>query len=171
MKFSVYQGKRTPMQRTLLLTMATVIVVWSVNAQQISNVAINTLGGQFENSSINVSLTVGELIVGEIKNDKFSLSGGSVQPVLIITGSNREMRPTVFIYPNPVSETIMIESDVVIIKVKVLSSTGILVHVHNVRGQESTFDVSSIPDGFYVVVLETLDHQISQHKLLKKSRL
>jgi len=80
----------------------------------------------------------------------------------IMVLSVTEHKNNIFIYPNPANNAVHI-SDADIANVKIFNNIGQLILTQD---QKNTINVSNLPNGIYILSVETITKQITQKKLI-----
>lgn len=133
-------------------TLAALLFVRIIEAQNLSPTVVNSSGGVISNSSNSLEWSLGELAVSTLTSPNNLLTQGFLQPTTTIVGTEAAFDESRFsAYPNPVSDWLNLQTDIAEIKT---------MHMHNVSGRlvlQSTFqpslDVHQLISGIYIVSL------------------
>ncbi len=136
-----------------ILTVVLCFVTGLAQAQTVRPWVVNNAGGLLQNGSLNVEWSLGELAVATLTTPNQILTQGFLQPQLdsMTNVSNVWEGGEIWIYPNPVSAFLFIET----------SRTDIVsAYIYDVLGRlvlETNFtpelDVRALPKGMYFMVL------------------
>jgi len=155
----------------ILLTLLTSLCY----SQQVSHISINSSGGNFQNSSNGMGITIGELVIEPLGNDTISLASG------FTNGSTTDQTTDIIeikdniivnIYPNPTNDLIFIRLNsglVEIISVKIFDLTGkTLLSQTYYPDQTISLDINNLAIGSYILTLFNEESTIiSSYKILK----
>lgn len=75
---------------------------------------------------------------------------------------------SVHIYPNPVSETVFLDSDREIEKVEIYSLRGTIVYSEQINAATWSFPIAHFPAGLYILVLKNSDTIVAKQVISKK---
>jgi hypothetical protein len=157
-----------------ILSIALFVLPIFVGAQSISTEVIASSGEHFENGSVQLSWTLGEIVVDTYNSGGNILTQGFHQPELLITSIEElsELDLTVNIFPNPAADFINIEFTG--------NKTDMIVELFDMRGKEVTrldlsayqmetgINVSNIGSGGYLLRLtEENGKYISTYQIQK----
>ena len=156
------------MKRTLLICGQILFCVVTTSAQEV----VSTQGESYANSSGRIEITVGELMISTYETGTNSLTQGFHQTKLIIS-SIEDFSPSfdVAIYPNPAMYELTIQfTDIQYgYSISMLDVNGKLVKTEELTGPETTFDVSQLAAGAYMLLLKDEEGELIKtyqvHKL------
>ena len=107
-----------------ILTAVLCFVSLGLNAQTLERSVVSNAGQELTSSSLNLEFTVGELVVGQLKQGSLDLSQGFNQAVAKKSGNVSNIDLIQFqIYPNPASTTVTFQAKESG-SVQVVTSTG-----------------------------------------------
>ncbi|VXD12327.1 T9SS type A sorting domain-containing protein [Marinoscillum sp. 108] len=72
-------------------------------------------------------------------------------------------------YPNPVTKDLMIKSNSEILNVEIQSLTGEIIQIIRLLDNKASIDLSDLPNGMFILKLETRNGKKLTYKLIKKS--
>ena len=157
-----------------ILSIALIALPMLVGAQSITPEVVASAGEHFDNGSVQLSWTLGEVAVQTYDNGSNILTEGFHQPELLITSIEEvsELDMSVNIFPNPTTEFINIEFTV--------NKTDMVVELFDMHGKEvSRIDVrafqmetgislSDVAAGGYLLRLtEENGKYVSTHQIQK----
>lgn len=146
-----------------------IVFLLSTAIESKSQFVIGSTGGEGNAGNMNINYTVGESAVTTITNDSTTLTQGFHQPYFVITGIEETFLPgEVNVYPNPTKSILYVQ-----FKDNDLSNLNISIHdyagreISNAIVSNSVWetDLSSLPDGFYIVTVT--DIKISKRNSYK----
>ncbi len=163
--------------KNLLLFTLLFIVIQSSCAQSLEQKVINSSGNHFSNTN-QVTVSMGEAVIGHIKTPDYHVSVGFVQPfsleVELVNGLEGDLLAQVEIYPNPTNSYINLKIpslDVVASKIYgvVYNQTGIVVREFTLysRGRIQQVDFSELPSGVYMLKLSN-ETKNNVYRIIKK---
>lgn len=89
-------------------------------------------------------------------------------PLTTSTIENDNVKSTIRIYPNPISNNLFINSETAITKIEILNSIGqLMLSKENINTISTTLDVSQLPTGIYFVQLQSADRMVTK-KIVKE---
>jgi S-formylglutathione hydrolase FrmB len=107
-----------------------------------------------ENSIVATDFTM-EAMYDSYVSDVYPAEDGKYSIVNITKGSIEKMEETIFVYPNPVTGILNINSNYKVLNVKVLNYIGQIIDNINVSGMEVTINTSTYNSGIYFIQFET----------------
>ncbi len=144
--------------------------------QSIDQEVINSAGNHFTNTN-QVTVSVGETVIGHFRTDDNHVSAGFIQPfsleVELVNGIAEEQFASVEVFPNPTTKylNIKISSKEAssIVTGLVYNQIGIAVHEVTLThdAQTKQVDFSELPSGIYTLVLSN-SRRKSAYKIIKK---
>ncbi|VAW26946.1 hypothetical protein MNBD_BACTEROID06-1273 [hydrothermal vent metagenome] len=148
-----------------------------LNAQSVEQKVINSSGNHFENDN-QVTVSMGEAIIGHIKTTNYHVSVGFIQPFSLeaelVNGLEDELLAKVEIYPNPTTKYVNLKVsslDAISSKINgvVYNETGIAVKefVLETRGHIQQVDFSNLPGGVYMLKLSNKSRN-NVYRIIKK---
>jgi len=143
------------------------------HSQQVSHIFINSITGSFQGQEINVSLTIGELVVDQFDFGSISLGSGSAihASTDLVTALENDPNSLLQIYPNPTLGLLNIEFDASSVneyKVELLNSNGKLLD-SRILYETSNIELDTYPQGIYLVKIQNLSTGvITGHKIMKR---
>ena len=164
------------MKIKLLLFTSFFFVAIGLNAQSVDQQVINSSGTHFNNTN-QVTVSVGEVVVGHSSSANGQINSGFIQPftieVEVVNGIWDEFLAQIEVFPNPTTNYINIK-----IPTSDLNSTGIQGAIYNETGKivkdfilnpsNLTFQVGfeDLPGGVYILKLES-ESKIKNYRIIK----
>lgn len=114
---------------------------------------LGTLGGTYTNSTVEMSFTVGEMIISTENSSTVDLTQGFHQPELLVSGIDNPSKPLIVsIYPNPTADYINVSlDDYEGTYYNVRSIDGKLLIAGKMTASQTQIDLSSFERGVYTV--------------------
>ena len=141
------------------------------NGQTLDREAVATSGGQFTNSNLSISYTIGETVVGDLSSTNTTISQGFNQAFKEDNTSVANLLDNSIykVFPNPANNKLFIESGVassVIIYNLLGKPVGNSVNVDPSETKE--LDVSNYAPGVYFMRIVGENNSVSTVKWIKK---
>ncbi len=142
-------------------------------AQSVSQDVIASAGEHFDNGSVQLSWTLGEVMIDTYDNGSNILTQGFHQTNLVVTSIEENLADmSLNMYPNPTSEFLNIdlrnnEED---IELQLFDMTGKLIHKDLITAHSSQFVLSmdQVVAGKYIVRMQTENGKMnSTHQIVK----
>jgi hypothetical protein len=156
------------------LALLLLLVAATAHAQRLEPSVIAVTGGHAQNSSVQISWTVGQTSVETHRfNATASLTEGFQQSFLtVIPVRERSVPFSLQLYPNPARHAVLISIDGVQddMKLVLYNLLGEIVLQHDVRGGERLvrLNLASMPVGLYMLAaLSSTGKQAALYKILK----
>ncbi len=135
----------------------TIFLGVQLHAQSIERQVIGAAGASFNNSTIVLDFTVGEIVITTVKDDTFVLTQGFHQSPYTILTIDPDT-PTIFsMYPNPTSGLVFIEGDG-ILETEIYATTGQKVY----STKATSFDLTHLSSGVYIARILTTTKLITK---------
>ena len=128
-----------------------------INAQSIDLEAVATGGDQFKSNLLTLDWTLGEIAVETMSRDEVKLTQGFQQGSSEISTSLLYVDPSISlkIYPNPAHKRIFIESTADLQKrILIYNLHGQLMNSQPLGGLKTSIDISTYPNGLYLLAVE-----------------
>lgn len=158
--------------RHLTYCMPILLSIVGTNAQSIEKSLLSSAGTEFSTSTINLSWSLGEAMIGLYSNANLSINEGfesssTILGIIPVTGLDDEV---LNLYPNPTAGVvhIRIEDTRHALAIKLFSSEGVLLRQFNPQkgSKDSEIDLSRYAAGQYLLKIYN-----SEKRLLKSSRI
>lgn len=159
-----------------LIILLAIVLPTMVFAQSIERQVIGSAGGSATTASLQVSYTIGETVTSTGTSSNIIITQGFQQPEGGSVGINLvETGLSVEAYPNPTSDQVILQVETTkLITIDVLlldllgQSTGIEMTDLEISGTTTeTVDISSLPSGHYMIILQNEDGMIGTIKMHK----
>ena len=141
-------------------------------AQTISSSVISTAGDSQTNSQIRASWTLGEPVTGLMTSSDNQLSNGyhaqlNLEALSITTP---DLSASIFIYPNPATEYVMIKNNSGLDSVlTIYSQSGQEILNKHIDIVDTKLSLDNLSAGFYIIQFNSSDQsKINTYKLIKK---
>lgn len=139
-------------------------------SQSISSSIIASAGGYASNENLNVSSTLGDLVIRTFQSTEIILTQGFQQPLILGTGiPQNDLVWDIKSYPNPVSDKLHITfklkdpENLTLIVSDLLGKNLIIKHLKNTPVQyEYSLDVSSLEKGIYLLGIRSDDYKTNE---------
>lgn len=140
-----------------------------VNAQQV----IGTSGFYFENNSISLSGTIGEIAIETYESPVILLTQGFQQPNLFITGINEAetMHLNMQVYPNPTSGHITLSLTKLPDRqafYRLSDYTGKALKVEEINDTHTLINFQNLPSSVYFIIVYDKSGQLNSFKIIKQ---
>jgi hypothetical protein len=147
---------KSKIMKTIFLTVFLLAVI-AAGAQEISNQVVANSGGEYSNSNISMSWTIGETITETFSADGIVLTQGFHQSTYTVTRIDELLSESfkVDVFPNPVTDYLNVNftGDVVEANLSLFDINGRLILETKVDKYNSTINMSDLPDASYVLNL------------------
>jgi len=123
-------------------------------AQDLSPSVIATGGNYSETGTASLSWTIGETVVETLTNGTTTLTQGFQQGNLSVASliENTELAKTVKVYPNPVNNTLHIETTQAQLTYRLVNMQGQPLQTGVLKKEAVQLDVSTYPTGSYLLL-------------------
>ena len=127
---------------------------------------IGSAGDQYNNASASVSWTVGETVTATLTNSSVHLTQGFQQGNLTVSSLVEQdmLDFSLKVYPNPVIDILILETDEKQHIYQVINMQGELVLNGNITAVLQEIDFTNLPPGVYLLSVD----QKQTHKIIKK---
>jgi hypothetical protein len=153
-----------------LLLFATMVA----GAQEISNQVVSNAGGEFNNSGISMSWTLGEGVIETFSSDEFVLTQGFQQSTFTVTRIDEIVSDlfSVEVFPNPVTDylNISFSGEVNDAQLSLYDINGKLIMEQPINESESTVNLSDLPEATYFLKLISSNGKESANFKIVKNR-
>jgi hypothetical protein len=132
---------------------------------QISEFLFSPAGGKVKNNNIYIEYALGEVLIGNYRNN-LMVTEGLIQPITYIINETNENERKILVYPNPTAATIIIEKENNDEhKVELIDAKGNIIMSEVINSQ---IDLSNLNPGFYFIrIYNCKSTQIFNKKILK----
>ncbi len=137
------------------------------NAQEV----VTTAGGNMANNTIQASWTIGEAFTETTVTNKPVVTAGFNQPILMVETSveNIKSKVNVTVFPNPTSQFVNIKYDGQLpIKAKILSLSGTIISITELKDQTSQLDFSNNVIGVYLIEITDKSGKSNTYRIVKQ---
>lgn len=128
-------------------------------------------GGSYEQSSAEVSYTLGEAVIFTAELSGNDVTQGFHQPHLTVVGVEEQVISDVRVYPNPTSGQLIIElgDNPDGMELQLVNALGQVVHTGRLVNQElqTTLDLSDQAAGNYFLKLHNATEEINTYQIIK----
>ena len=142
-----------------------------VQGQKISREVISSSGNHHENSTTQLSWTLGELIIETRCIGSTLLCQGFQQPdyEVINLAVNTELYPGISIYPVPTTDFVTIESEnhKECLEISLYNLNGELILVQSLNPGSIKLDLNSLPSSEYILNVSDTEKQLGSYKIIK----
>ena len=147
------------MKKIILLSLFLVPLIST--AQSLEREIIGTAG----NSSTNLSWTIGEPVTKTLTDGTIALTQGFHQGALTVTGIDKKtfLSYGVDVYPNPVKNTLTIETEKTGIPYQLMDINGKVLKTGKIESKTVKISFAGMPEGTYILQLNNRE----THKIIK----
>jgi hypothetical protein len=142
-------------------------------AQSVTPEVIASAGEHFDNGNVQLSWTLGEVMIDTYDNGTNILTQGFHQPMLTVTAVDETLADVrLSLYPNPTSDYLNIElgNNDKDINLQLYDMGGKLIHkaVINAYQTKYVLPMNAVASGNYLVQMQTEDGKVNTtHKVIK----
>lgn len=127
-----------------------------IHSQSIDSDVVSASGQTFINNDVQLSFTVGELVINTEERENIVLTQGIHQSSLIVTKLDAlvDIDFDIKIYPNPVISRLNIDiskSELSLLQYKLFDMNGVLITSDIIHHQNSTIDFLNYKAGIYIL--------------------
>lgn len=135
------------------------------SAQDTLQSVLGSAGGDYSNSQLSVSWTVGEVMTETLKTDSHMLTQGFHQGNLVVSRIKQDLSVEFQIktYPNPVKDLLIIESENPGFEYQIVNIHGSVISNGIIRSSSEEIDFNGFPPGTYFLKVE----KQNSHKIIK----
>ena len=136
-----------------------------IHAQDVHQNVIGNSGDYYQNTQGSLTWTLGELMTQTFKNGDNTLTQGFNQSNLTVTSiSKADFDFNIKVYPNPVTDILIIESDSQSLKYYLYNLIGEIISVGSLNNNREIVDFTSLPSGIYILQIG----DVKTHKIIKQ---
>lgn len=164
------------MKKAILIPLFIMAIAMSVKGQSLAPTVLSSAGGYFDNGSVSLSWTLGEVAVTTISSGNYVLTQGFQQSKLTITGVRElDLNWSLEAYPNPVQDQLRVKFSIDRtndFEIEVMDMTGKSMRIYRfdglVNGTELEIDFTGFTQGIYLLNIRTTDRSISKTVRIQK---
>lgn len=159
------------MIRYFILSIILHFTISTVSAQTIEPSLLTTAGDSFQNETIQLDWSIGELAIETISSANIILTQGLHQAEIEVITNIEEDLISISIYPNPASEFISFQTEYhkyPQLKTIIHDGMGKMVLESNINGRDDLLDISDLKDGVYYLKIYGNGTILNTSKLIKK---